>query len=133
MISYFLIIGAAVTIPVLFVILAAGDEAISPLLILSGAVYGVFFYLDVKSTVWHGRKNVAKHELSPVFRVATRKLGIRGAIPVQMAVEVGMIIMLSYMITYDISARIIGAGLILLAVFHCMGWLANRREHSVDF
>ena len=92
------------------------------------AAYGTFLYLDIRSTVSRGRAAVGLLEASPIFRYSTRMWGFAVAVPLQVAFEsVLAMIVVPYYITMSFDVPIMAAVVAIFAAIHCIAWRINSR------
>ena len=90
--------------------------------------YWTFLYLDIRSTVSRGRTAVGLLEASPLFRYSTRMWGFSVAVPLQVAFEsVLAMIVVPYFIARSFDVPIMAAAIAIFAVIHCIAWRINSR------
>lgn len=97
-------------------------------LALAGGIftYGVGFILDVRMTTSFGIKTVIKYETSPLFSRLCCRFGFVLAIPLQLAIEIGMAFVLSVMNKIDLM--LLGMCLFSLGMIHGVGWVRNTKS-----
>ena len=98
---------------------------LTELLILSCVCYGVGLFYDVRSTMRFGRKTVGAMEVSPIFRVFSRKFGFAVAMPVQVATEISIAMLLPFAVNYHYNPVTTYFCLFLFCGIHFLGYKRN--------
>ena len=100
-----------------------------PMLASCTAAYGIFLYLDVRSTVSRGRTAVGLWEASPVFRRATKRWGFAVSVPLQVGSEAVLaVLVVPYYITMSFDVIIMSTVFAVFAAMHGIAWRINARS-----
>ena len=98
------------------------------LLLFVISVYSIATTGDVTSTVRYGRDIVSKYEASPLFRYMTKRFGFWVSIPVEVAFEITVILLVIpfYLVnSFDLVITLVGFSMV--TVYHFWGWVSNCR------
>lgn len=101
------------------------DEFRYEFVALGVIAYGVGFFLDVKSTVMFGRDIVGMLELSPTFRIMSRRYGFLVAIPCQVLTEASLAVLIMFAANYGTNLVTLCACFVLFGGIHMIGWYQN--------
>lgn len=103
------------------------ETFVTEMLLAGLAVYVTGMFLDARSTCSFGRKTVGVMEVSPVFRVTSRRFGFRAATAVQVALELFLgMLLLPLAVNFEASLVTAYFCLFLFGAIHMTGYAKNR-------
>ena len=90
-------------------------------------IYAFSLWMDIGSTVRHGRGRVAASEASPLFRIISKRGGFAAAVPLQAACEAVLIAAVIPAVLADdiLDPAAMAAAALAASAIHLCGWYCN--------